>query len=57
MFKIIFLIPFIFLVSLQIQAQDSTQTALSWFNFEGGIGIQPEYENPGAGRFGLDIQI
>jgi hypothetical protein len=48
-FKILFLIPFIFLVSIQIQAQDSTQTALYWFIFEGGIGIQPQYEDPGAG--------
>lgn len=57
MFKIIFLIPLIFLVSFQIQAQDSTQTTLSWFSFEGGIGVQPEYEDPGAGKFGFDIQI
>lgn len=57
MFKIIFLIPCIFLISLQIQAQDSTQTVLTWLNFEGGIGIQPQYEDPGAGKFGLDTQI
>lgn len=40
-----------------VQAQDSTKYVFSWFDFEAGIGFQPAYKHPTAGKLGWGIQI
>lgn len=51
------MVIFLILGIASIQAQNSNKKVFTWFDLEGGIGYQPEYEQPTAGKFGWQLQI